>query len=160
MRYRYWHSCLICAYELISICDMSVVFVGHICWYVCVYSMENKSCTWVVFFFVLFDFLTGMSNNVGSMSRLHYWATWPQKKNMLHLIFIIFNKGMQWCQWQCCWHQVMWMLVPMMSPDQKSDIALHFIFFDLRNKIVPLTTLITSCDANTGSSGVSDQKVM
>ena len=48
----------------------------------------------------------------------------------------------------------------MVSHDQKRYVAPNFVCHDLRNTIVPLTTLFTSCATTTGGNGVSDQKVI
>ena len=46
MGYIYWHSCLICAYEVIGICDIYVAFEGYICYcHIYGYSMVNESCS-------------------------------------------------------------------------------------------------------------------
>ena len=44
------------------------------------------------------------------------------------------------------------------SRDQKSHVAPYFNGLDLRNTMVQLTILFTSCDANTDANGVSNQK--
>ena len=46
IKYIYWHSCLISAHKVISMCDMYVAFEGHIFyWHMYGYSMVNKSCS-------------------------------------------------------------------------------------------------------------------
>ena len=44
------------------------------------------------------------------------------------------------------------------SQDQKGHDKPHFNHVDLRNAIVPLTTLLASYDANTDANGVNGQK--
>ena len=46
----------------------------------------------------------------------------------------------------------------MVSHDEKNHVAPHFNCLDLRNAMVPLTTLLASCDTTTGGNGVTDQK--
>ena len=79
---------------------------------------------------------------------------------MLHLLSIIWTQGMQWCQWWYCWHHVMWIPAPMVSHNQKYYVAPDFSCLDLRNAMVPLTTLLASHDTNTNTSGSNGQKVM
>ena len=48
----------------------------------------------------------------------------------------------------------------MVSHKKKSHVAPNFSCLDLRNAMVPLTTLLASCHTTTGGNDVSDQKVM
>ena len=41
----------------------------------------------------------------------------------------------------------------------ESHIAPHFNCLDLRNALIPLMTLLSSCDTNTGANGVTWQKL-
>ena len=60
---------------------------------------------------------------------------------MLYIVLIILTQGIQWCPWWYCWHHIMFIRVSMVSHDQKCHVAPHFKCFNLRNIIVPLTTL-------------------
>ena len=73
---------------------------------------------------------------------------------MLHLILVILTQGMQWCHWCCCWSQVMPIPEPVVSHDQKSHVAPHFSFLDLRNAMVPVMTPLASCHTNTNTNGI------
>ena len=77
---------------------------------------------------------------------------------MMYLILITLTKGMQWCHWWCCWPHIMWMPAPMVSLNH--HVAPHFSCHGLRIAMVPLRTLLASCDTNTSANGVSGQKVM
>ena len=50
------------------------------------------------------------------------------------------------------------MQTPMMSHNQKSHVAPHFKCPDLRNAMVPLTTLLASRGTTASGNGVTDQK--
>ena len=43
---------------------------------------------------------------------------------------------------------------PVVSPDQKCQVAPHIYHLDLRNAFVPFTMLSASCDAGTGAKGI------
>ena len=52
----------------------------------------------------------------------------------------------------------MWIPAPMVSHDQNHDAAPYFSCLELREAVVPLTTLFASYDTNTSASGVTGQK--
>ena len=91
-----------------------------------------------------------MCSTVVSTCRLHYEATWSEKV-IFHPILIILNQGMLWSHWWCWWYHIMSIPAPVVSHDQKSYIASHFNCLVLRNPMVPLTTLLGSCDINANS---------
>ena len=61
---------------------------------------------------------------------------------MLQLISIIMTLGMQLCHLQCYWHHVMTVLAPVESHNQKSNVAPHFDYLDLRNAMVLFSILL------------------
>ena len=70
----YTDKVVLCAHELISICGLSVVFEGHICWHIYGQNMEFVVDTYMVKAWKIKVpvFLTCMCNNVGSICRLYY----------------------------------------------------------------------------------------
>ena len=47
MRYMYWHSCLIYAYEVISVCGIYSILGGYL--FLCGTGMGNRSCSLLIF---------------------------------------------------------------------------------------------------------------
>ena len=76
-------------------------------------------------------------------------------KIMLHLILIILIKQMQWCHWWWYLHHMMVMLMLIASYDQKSHVASYFDHLYLTSGMVPLMTLLSSCDTGTSINDIS-----
>ena len=74
------------------------------------------------------------------------------KKIMLHIILIILTHGMLWNYWQHHWHHMMPTPAQMASPDQKSNVALHFDCLDWRNALVLLKMPLESHDTNASTT--------
>ena len=75
------------------------------------------------------------------------------QKVILHLIFIIFTKQMQWSHWCCHWHHMMLMLRA--SHDQKSHAASLFDHIYPANGMLLLMMLSTSYDTDTSIHSIT-----
>ena len=151
MRYIYWHSVPTCAHELIDICWLAVAFEGHICcWYMYVYTMENKSCSWWIFFFdlcvqqcavTMYTILLGHMTRKSCCTLL--WSSLPKEWNdTLH-----DTVGITYCDASI--NGIIW---------PKCHVACHSNCLYLRNAVVPLTTLVALYATNNNAIGVSGQK--
>ena len=91
----------------------------------------------------------GIIDNAISIAWHWYSCQWCHmaKKVMLSLISIILTQGMLWCHWWCCWSQVMPVLAQCFYLTKKSCCT-YFSHLDLRNAMLVLMMLATSCDAN------------
>ena len=57
---------------------------------------------------------------------------------------------------KCHWYHVI--MMAMACHDLKNHVALHFIFPSVRNAIIPLMMLFTSCDTDASGKGINKQK--
>ena len=73
---------------------------------------------------------------------------------MLHPIFIILTRQLQWCYELCHWHDMLLVPVPPVSKDQESHIASHYNHLELTNGMVLLMTLLAPCDSDTSVNGI------
>ena len=78
------------------------------------------------------------------------------KEVMFHLILIVLTSEVNSAIGSAIWHQVI--LVPMTLYDSKSHIAPHFICHALGNSMVPFMVPSVSCDADTGTNGITWQR--
>ena len=67
------------------------------------------------------------------------------------LFHLSWSKEMQWCHGQGHWCHV----VLMALHDQKSHVAPHFNYLNLRNRMVPLIMPSASCDAHASANGIT-----
>ena len=79
-----------------------------------------------------------------------------KKVPVLHLIVIILNKEVQLWYWWGHWHHMM--LILMASHDPKSHIASPFDHLDVTNGMVPLMTLLESCNTDISMNGITWSK--
>ena len=78
------------------------------------------------------------SSGANKCTCVSYYAiiTWCQCQHQMHhmtkkvmccTLFCLFTEQMQWCYWWCHWHDMMLILVPTASHDQKSYVATPLI---------------------------------
>ena len=87
--------------------------------------------------------------------QMHHMA----KEDILHLISIILTKQMYRCHWSChiASHDANAGVSSIIWP--KCDVASHFNHLDLTNGMVPLMTLLASCNSDTSISGITWSKM-
>ena len=68
--------------------------------------------------------------------------TWQKRSYFTHLILIILRQQMQLCHWQCYWHHMILMLVPVASNDGTSPVTSSFDDLYITNGMVPLVTVL------------------
>ena len=120
------------------------------CWHIygLAWKMKGAVCYGVLFmFWLVYALIWGQ--------HVDYCIGYMTKNVMLHHISIILSQGMQWCHWWCFLHHVI--SSQMVSYNLKSHAAPHFNFLNLRNAVVPLTTLLAWYSTTTCNCGVSDQ---
>ena len=92
------------------------------------------------------------------MHCCHFWWHWHHLMltpvPMLHLILIILTQQMQYCHWWSHWHHMMVMLVPVAWHAKKSCSS-PFNHLNITDGMVPLMTLLASCDTNRSINGIS-----
>ena len=133
----YWHSCPICAHELIGTCGLYVAFEGHISfWY-----MQGNN--------VSHDADVGISNTIGFLL-----LRWLFRGNMTSCASASTCAGISvMYHLQCHWYYVI--LIPIGLHDQKYHVAPLFNCLNLRNAMMSLMTPSTPLDANASVNGIT-----
>ena len=89
-------------------------------------------------------------DNDASTSGIKY------QKVKLQLIWIVLIWEIQWCHWQYYHFHMILGLVPIVEHDMKSHVAPYFDHLDIRNAVVSMMVLSTSCDANISEMALHD----
>ena len=132
-RHIHWCRGVMCGQELIGMCGLYWHLRGIL---VFVMSMAKTWCWWC--------------------HPWHYCICWDDCLEVLYYLSAGASTSIgisAMFHWQCHWCHVI--PIPMTSHDQKRHVASQFYCLDLRNALVPLMTLLTSCDNIAGTSVVT-----